>query len=464
MAQDLKGKNITVMGLGLHGGAEGLIKFLIKSGAKVKVTDLKNERDLAPTLNRLKGLPIEYHLGGHAWSDFSGSDLVFVNPAIPKDSLYLKKMRKEGIETSSEMNLFFKLCPAPIVGVTGTNGKSTTVTLIWKILKRLKGRKVHLGGNIGGSLLENLNKISEDDIVILEFSSFQLEDLGREKRSPHISVVLNVTPDHLDRHKDFNEYLNIKKNIVRFQSESDFAILNYSDKNVRKFSEVTHARAIYFGLEPKKGAIYLDDGKIISDFRGENQPILTRKKIHIPGNHNLENILAAIAVGLIFKVKKESIVRAISEFRGLEHRIEYITEKNGIKYYNDSKATTPESVMAALDSFSESIILIAGGKDKGMDFGNLASEILKKVRILILLGEARKKIKESVVKKMNKAKGKIKLQEIIEVASLREAVIKAKKVAKAGEIILLSPACASFDMFNSFEDRGEQFKSLVLNK
>jgi len=463
---NFRDKKITVMGLGLHGGSEGLIRYLVSQGAKVKVSDAKPKEDLMPTIDRLSDLDISYRLGGHEWNHFSNADMIFINQAVKPDSLWRKRIERSNIPTSTETNLFFESCPAPIIGITGTNGKSTAATLAYEILKKgYQGseRKIFFGGNIGGSLLTILDQITEKDLVVMELSSFQLRDFEMIKKSPHVSVILNITPDHLDYHKDFGAYLDAKKNILKFQDESDFAILNYDQRRVRNLSQEFESRIIYFSSERiLKTGVYLKDDEIVYKWRGNYQKILKKSKIPIPGEHNLQNVLAAIGCGAIYKIKSEIIVDAIRKFQGLPHRLEFIKEINGIKYYNDSKATTPESTIAALSSFSEPMILLAGGSEKYSKFRRMSREIIKKCKAVILFGKTAGRIRGSILKRIDRIpEAKLIKNNIFLVENLSEAVQKSKDLSKKGDIVLLSPACASFDQFANFEERGEKFKKFV---
>lgn len=454
------------MGLGLHGGSEGLIRFLVEKGAKVKVSDAKSKEDLMPTIDRLSDLDISYRLGGHSWNHFADADMIFINPAVKPDSLWRKRIEKSDISTSTEINLFFENCPAPIVGITGTNGKSTAATLVYGILKRgyeESERKIFFGGNIGGSLLTALDQITEKDLVVMELSSFQLRDLEKIGKSPHAAVILNITPDHLDYHKDFGTYLDVKKNILKFQDESDFAVLNYDQRRVRNLSAESESRTIYFSTERTlKTGVYLKDDQIVYKWRGNYQKIIKASEIPIPGEHNLQNVLAAVACGAIYKVKSELIGEAIRKFQGLSHRIEFTKELSGVKYYNDSKATTPESTIAALSSFSEPIILLAGGSEKYSKFKKMSREIIKKCKTVILFGKTAGRIKGSILKRIDRiSEAKLSRDNIFLVENLSEAVQKAKGLSCEGDVVLLSPACASFDQFANFEERGDKFKKLI---
>lgn len=456
---NFQNKKVTVMGLGLHGGAEGLVKFLAENGARILVTDLKPEKELFPTIQKLKKYSnIDFHLGGHSWSDFENAEIVFKNPAVSANSPWVQEINKAGIKLSSEMNLFFELCQSQnIIGVTGTNGKSTTATLIYEILKT-EIPNLFFGGNIGGSLLPEVNKIRHNDIVILELSSFQLEDLTRTKKSPHISVILNITPDHLDQHTNFQEYQKAKQNILNFQTNNDIAVLNAADNNILKISKKSKAEKFYFGLDQKLTNLKLfsliENNQIVLQNRSKI-PICSVSGVLIPGKHNLENILGAVLVGKIFKIKPSNIKKAIIYFKGLPHRLEFVKDIKGVKYYNDSKATTPESTIAALNAFNQPIILIAGGKDKKVSLDNLAKNISAKVKTLILMGKTAPKIKLLVESEPSSPK-------ILMAKTLKKAVKIMEKSAQKGDIGLLSPACSSLDQFENFEQRGEIFKKLIL--
>jgi len=318
---NFKDKNITVMGLGLHGGSEGLIRFLVSKGAKVKVSDAKPKEDLMPTIDRLADLDISYRLGGHEWGHFKDADMIFINQAVKPGSLWRKRIENSDIPTSTEMNLFIKNCPGTIIGITGTNGKSTAATLTYKIFKKAyedKERNIFFGGNIGGSLLNSLEKITEKDLVILELSSFQLRDLDRISKSPHVSVILNITPDHIDYHKDLATYIDAKKKILEYQDESDFAILNYNQRRTKNLANDAKSRVIYFNVAGKlKSGVYLKGDNIVYKWRGRYRDIISKKDIPLPGEHNIENIMAAVACAAVYKINTDTIKEVIKDFRVL---------------------------------------------------------------------------------------------------------------------------------------------------
>ncbi len=434
--KDFKNKRVTVMGLGLHGGGVGVAKFFVKQGAKVLVTDLKTRKELKESIKALtrstSSGQVKYVLGRHRAEDFKNTDLIIKNPAVPKDSKYLKIARKNKVPIETDIGLFFELCPSKkIIGITGTKGKSTTATLIAKLLKARY--KVVLAGNIRASVLEKLPR-GKNTIVVLELSSWQLEDLKQHKKSPHIAVMTNIMPDHLNRHTGMRDYIEAKKLIFKFQKPEDFLILNNDDKVVREFAKETKAQVISYS---KKQAVkYLKHTKLL-------------------GEHNLSNISAAATVAKLFKIPSLSIKKTLKNFKGIEGRLEFIRKIKGVKYYNDTTATTPEAAIAALKSFSrDKVILIAGGADKNLNFKKFAKEVLDRVKKLILLpGTATKKIKKEI-KTENFA---------IEINNMKEAVKKAIEMAERGDIVLLSPGCASFGLFQHEFDRGKQFKTRVKN-
>ncbi len=416
MMKLFKNKKVTIMGLGLLEGGVGAAKFFCKQGANVLVTDLKTKKQLKESVDKLKGLSIEFVLGKHRKEDFINTDLVIKNPSVPADSSYLKIAKKHKIPIKNDISIFFDLCQAPIIGITGTKGKSTTATLIYLLLKK-KYNKTFLAGNIGISPLEILSKITKKSKVILELSSFELEDL---KQSPHVAVITTLFPDHLNRYKNFREYIEAKKPIFKYQKKNDILILNYDNPEVKKLASEAPSKVLFF---------------------------------------RNSCISAALAVAKLFKISKKDIKKILSNFKGVPNRQELIATKKGVKYINDTTATTPQSVILAINTFKKrfpnsGIILIAGGLDKNLNYKNLAEEIKRNVNSLILLpGTTSKKIK----------KGLEKFDKIYLVKSMREAVKKAARLAQKGDIVLLSPGAASFNLFKNEFDRGEQFKEAVKN-
>ena len=454
--EDLRGKRVTVMGLGLFGGGVGATRFLAKLGAHVTVTDKRPAGELAESLEQIEGLPVELALGGHRELDFTQADLVVVNPAVPKSSPFIRLAQQHGVPLDMEMNLFFRFCPATIVGITGSNGKSTTACLTHEILKAC-GHRAWLGGNIGRSLLADVHDIRSDDVVVLELSSFQLEDLHRLSRSPHISIVVNITPNHLDRHETMENYVGAKKSIMHYQSEGDFLILNYEDPILRRWAEESGARVYFFSSasELREGAFVVDRELYVRDGRAPVRVGLERVKL--PGRHNLENIAAAAMAAYIAGAGAAHIDSAVSSFEGLEHRLEFVTQVNGVRYFNDSIATTPESAIAALRSFRCGRVLIAGGSEKGISLDAFCAEAAHSAKSVILFGRSADHLEKLISAHRNGSAH----PPIHRVGSLREAVDLTARESAPGDVVLLSPACASFDMFRNFAERGRQFKTLV---
>lgn len=440
---DFKGKKVTVMGLGIVGGGVGVVKFLVKAKAKVLVTDLKSKKELASSLKKIKKLPVKFVLGEHRAKDFISTDLIIKNPGVPDNSIYLKIAKRNKVPIETDVGIFFELCPAPIIGVTGTKGKSTVATLIYSLLK-IKYPNVILAGNIGTSPLESLQKITKSSKVVLELSSWQLEGLESHKKSPQIAIITNIYPDHLNRYKGFREYIDSKKIIFLFQNAKDLLFLNYDDPVVRKFSKKAKSKVHFFS-----------EKRMPQDLRE------VFSSLKIVGDHNISNALAASFVAKLYGISPENIQKVIKNFKNPAGRQEYIGESKGVKYFNDTTATMPSAVIAAIKTISQRfprsrIILIAGGQDKELDYKKLAKEISKKVSNLILFqGTASAKIKKEI--KRLKEPQSVSL----DVSSMEKAVKMASKLANKGDIVLLSPSAASFNLFKNEFDRGKQFNKAV---
>jgi len=443
---DFKNKKVTIMGLGISGGGVGAAEFFAKAGARVLVTDLKTRGKLRESLGRLKGLSIRYVLGRHRKEDFENADLIIKNPGVPNESKFLALAKKSGVPIETDVGIFFDLCPAPVVGVTGTKGKSTTAFLIHQILKR-KHKNAVLGGNIGKSVLEVLPKIkkggpasptSQGGPVILELSSFQLEALTEKKLSPHIAVITNIFPDHLNRYSSFAQYAKAKTNIFRFQKPEDFLIIPEDNRLLEKLTKNARSKKIYFS-------------KIVA----KSIPFLSLA-------HNAANLAAAIEIAKLFKISRKEILSLIPRLKLLPHRLEKVGEIGGAAYINDSGATNPgagiEAIKAARSLFKNGrLILIAGGEDKNLDYSVFAGEILKNADFLILLpGSATEKMKVEFQKHLARTKN-LKLKAVIDAPDMKQAVIHARRLAQKRDAVLLSPAAASFNLFQNEFDRGEQF-------
>lgn len=441
-------KKVVVMGLGLFDGGVGVTRYLAAQGANVLVTDLRTPEQLAESLALLKDLKVDFRLGKHCEEDFLQADLVVVNPAVPDSSPFLQIIHKNKIAITTEINIFLDATKAHVIGITGSNGKSTTTALIESLLKA-HGYKTWLGGNIGRSLLEELPNIQKEDRVVLELSSFQLERM--QQISPSIAVVTNLTPNHLDRHGTMESYGAAKQNILKYQNENDLCVLNGNDPEVKTWHRLTKAQTRFFGTP--ESDIFVRQGTII--LREENSEIAVMKTsdIPLPGRVNEENTMAAILVARGQNVPCSTIAAAVKTFVGLPHRLEFVGNLSGRRIYEDSIATTPESTMAALETVAPPIVLLAGGSNKGFSYDALGKVISQKVKILILMGETAPLIHKSLDPK--------NLPQVVFVENMEKAVECAHKLSLSGDAVLLSPASTSFGMFRNFVERGETFKKLI---
>ncbi len=423
-----KGKKITIMGLGIQGGGLGAVNFFHQQGAKLTITDLKKENELKKSLKKIKKIPATLILGRHREKDFSEADLIIKNPAVPPNSPYLKIAKKNNIPIKTDIDIFFDIIPTKqIIGITGTKGKSTTATLSYLFLKN-KFPTI-LAGNIGISPLGVMPKIRKETKIVLELSSFELENL---KKSPHISLITSLFPDHLNRYKTFSKYIQSKKSIFKYQKKDDILILNHDDKEVRKISKEAKSKIYFFS------ANFFEEWKIKKD---EFKLI------------NPSSLSGALVLANIFEIPEKIVRKIISEFKGVPNRQEIIPSKNGIVYINDTTATNPGSAILAIKTVKESypkskIFLLAGGSDKNLDYKNFAREIKKNIFFLYLFpGEASEKIKKGI-------KG---FKNYLDIKTMSEAIKKSSSIAKKGDIILLSPGAASFSSFKNEFDRGKQF-------
>jgi UDP-N-acetylmuramoylalanine--D-glutamate ligase len=445
-----EGEKATIVGLGREGTA--LARFLVRQGAEVTVTDLKKEELLRDQMADLAGLPIRYYLGGHP-EEVLQADVVFVSPGVPQEIPLLAEARRRGIALSSETRLFFSLCPASIIGVTGSSGKTTTTSLVGEIVKA-DGRRTFVGGNIGAPLIDMVERIGPQDAVVMELSSFQLEILDQ---SPHVAAVLNLSPNHLDRHDSMNDYVAAKSNIVRFQTEDDYVVLNADQKLTRELGQISRAQTVLFSRqEPVDQGAFLEDSQVTVRWENEDYRICKVSEIGLLGLHNVENVLAACAIASAAGASVQAMRSAVVSFQGVEHRLELVAEVDGVRYYDDSIATSPQRTLAALDSFTDPIILLAGGREKHLPLDTLAGRISHTVKALVLFGEAAPLLEQAV---MEKEPGERLL--LFHSSDLEEAVKTAARIAQPGEVVLLSPACTSFDAYRDFAERGDHFKSLV---
>jgi len=451
------GKRVTVMGLGVFGGGAGAARFFAKAGARVTVTDTKTAEELESSLRILEGLPVELHLGGHEEEDFRRADLVVANPAVRPDSAHLEEARGAGAEVKTEVSVFAELCPARIVGITGSNGKSTTTALTGELIKS-SGIRTWVGGNIGGSLLEHLDEMGKDDVAVVELSSFQLPYLGEIGKSPHVAVLTNLSPNHLDRHGTMEAYSEAKSHIFRHQGAGDFAVLNRSLEEWEWWEGLTRGKVLGFGLSADSGdGGYVEGEELWLCVEGEAKTFARVGDVKLAGGHNLANVLAAACGAWAVGADPEGFGEAVRGFKPLEHRLEFVRSLDGVDYYNDSVATTPESAIAGLKSFpGKRIVLIAGGSDKGLDFSGLAEEIVRRAFGVITLGATAGKLEGAIAKASPPPSLGVRRE-----GDVRSAVNAAREIAVEGSVVLLSPACASHDMFRNFAERGETFREAV---
>ncbi len=432
MSNLLSDKQVTVMGLGRFGGGLGVTQWLIEQGACVTVSDQADSEELTESLAALEGLDVTLHLGGHEESDFVECDLVVVNPAVPFDSPCLQAARDANVELTTEINLFLARCAAPVVGITGSVGKSTTTAMTGAILAACK--PTHVGGNIGVSLLENLPEIKPGHVVVLELSSFQLSYLPLLGQSPHVALVTNLHPNHLDRHGSMAEYADAKKNIFRFQCPDDVLIVNRDDAEVASWTRQAPGRT--------------------NTFSADDEPF----DLNVPGQHNQANAQAAWSVARQFDVPRAAAAEALLNFTGLPHRLQLVAECDGVRYFNDSKCTTPSGAIVAIEAFaSRSLVIIVGGYDKKVDFGDLCVALAGRAKAVVATGQTGEAIADGV----ERARADTVVPPVIRAPEFAAAVASAGDLAEPGDVVLLSPACASFDQFRNYEQRGETFIRLV---
>jgi UDP-N-acetylmuramoylalanine--D-glutamate ligase len=415
---------VTAVVVGAARSGVALATYLAGTGEQVRVVDRKSEAELKDVLGQLPA-SVELRLGGYDDSVLAGADVVYASPGVPWDSQLLNDARRQGIKVSSEIDLFLRLCPGTVVGITGTNGKTTTTELTGNVLAA-GSRPVLVGGNIGDTVLDRLQEVTPRHWVVLELSSFQLESV--EKPRFHVGVILNITPDHLDRHGTFDRYADLKARAIEFAGADDFAVLNGRDPAVRGLAARTRAQVVWFE---------------------EHRPL---PPMPLPGRHNLENALAAAAVGRIAGLSDETIDEAIRSFKGVEHRLELVGEWDGVRWYNDSKATNPDAGRMALSAFPETpVVLIAGGYGGGFELGPWVADVVRNVDAVVLMGASADLLAMELSQH----------PKVVRASNLEEAVGLAAGLARPGGVVLLSPAYKSFDMFKDFEDRGRQFKALV---
>lgn len=443
-------KKVAIIGLGISNMP--LAEFVFNLGAKVTVFDRKNEDELESNIIDLKSKGINFQLGENYLDKLSKFDVVFRTPSMRVDHPILIKAKSEGAYITSEMEEFIKYCPAKLFSITGSDGKTTTTTLIYNMLKT-EGNTVWVGGNIGNPLFSKIEQIKNEDKVVLELSSFQLMSI----REPmEVALVTNISPNHLDIHKDMEEYIETKKNIFKYQRNDDLLVINEDNKITKSMEKECKGRLMKFSIKErlKEGSFYYNGDLYIN-----KKKVCNISEVKLKGMHNIENLLAAFCC-VSEDVSIESMREVAKSFNGVEHRLEFVKEIQGVKYFNDSIASSPTRTLAALRSFDRPVILIAGGYDKNISFRILAEEGIYYIKHLILLGDTKFKMEEAF-KKIMEDRGQYVPISICN--SIEEAIYIAKENAETGDIITLSPSCASFDMFKNFEQRGNKFKDIIKN-
>jgi len=448
---NLKGLRVLVVGFGITGLP--LVDFLHRKGALITLTDEKNEMLLRESLEKVKNIPMKKILGGHPsnMDVYEKPDLVIVSPGVPLDLHFIQEFKKMNVDIIGEIELAYRYLINPLVAVTGTNGKTTTTALTGEIFK-IDGKNPEVVGNIGVPIIEKIDKVKEDQYFVMEVSSFQLETI--QKFRPASAAILNITPDHLNRHGSLDTYAALKFRIFENQLEDDVAVINADDRICAMRSNQINSRILYFSrLQPQKNGIFLSGTKMMVRWNGEENHIINTEQIKIPGAHNVENAMAAAGLAIASNVDIEAIKEGLMTFNGVEHRIEQVANINGVSFINDSKATNPDAAMKAIEAVDAPIILLAGGMDKHNDFKELFMSFNQKVAHVFVYGETADQLIQT-------AKDE-KYLNIEKVRDLEEAVHKAANLAKTGHSILLSPACASWDMYPSYEHRGNHFKDIV---
>lgn len=445
---DFNNKNVLICGMGKSGISAA--KLLLRYSANITLQDYKKEYELKNELKEIKDLDINILTGKNPDDIVLNMDLIVLSPGIPTNLNFIKMGKEAGIKIIGEVELAYYFIKGKIIGITGTNGKTTTTSILGDMVSRYS-KKTYIVGNIGEPITNKADEMDEDSICVCELSSFQLETIDKFK--PYIGAVLNISPDHLDRHITFTDYIHSKENIYKNQTEKDFLILNYDDEFCRKMVPKTKSKVLYFSSKEEVEGIYLKDEYIYINYSNINEKILNIKDIKLVGTHNVENIMVTILIGHLLNIPKDIIRESIVEFKAVEHRMEYVETINNIDFYNDSKGTNPESTIRAIQSVEKPIILIAGGYDKGTSYSKLVENFKDKVKLVVLIGETAKRIE-------NEAK-QIGFTNTIRVDSLKDAVNISYENGESGDIILLSPASASWGMFENYEIRGNEFKKYV---
>ena len=447
------GKRVVVVGLARQGKA--LARYLGERGAEVIVSDLKSAEELQPLREELADLPLRYALGGHPPEILEGADLLCLSGGVPADLPLAQQARLRGVALSNDSQLFLEACPAPVVGITGSAGKTTTTELVGRMARAVGGRPVWVGGNIGQPLLEWVDQIRPEDIVVLELSSFQLELMTR---SPQVAALLNLTPNHLDRHRSMQAYTAAKRRILDFQSEPDVAVLGRDDPGAWALRKRVRGRLLTFGADPDESdGTSIEDGRVRLRWNGEVRDLFPVEAIQLRGAHNRQNVLAACAIAAALELPAEAMLAGVQGFAGVEHRLEFVRRVGGADWYNDSIATAPERTLAALHSFEQPVVLLLGGRDKGLPWEPLFAELRRRVDHVVFFGE----LGPVMAGKLGAPRLGQRPETIDLAPGLAGAVQAAALRAAEGDVVLLAPGGTSFDEFPDFAARGERFRELV---
>ena len=456
MRKDWRNVRVVILGAARQGLA--LARWMARHGARVTLSDKRPESELTASRGTLSGLPIQWALGGHPIELLDEADVLCLSGGVPLTLPIVQEAIKRGIPLSNDTQIFMEAVPCRTIGITGSAGKTTTTTLVGRMAKNMRGGRAFVGGNLGDPLINYVDEMKPDDLAVLEISSFQLEQMTL---SPNIAAVLNITPNHLDRHGTMEAYVAAKARILEFQSQRDAAVLGRDDPGAWNLRGRVKGRLFAFSLRELEEGLdgaYLQEGLLNLREGNAYLPLMLREKILLRGEHNISNVLAAFTLGHAAGFPLDSMLEAVEDFRGVEHRLELVREWNGVRWYNDSIATAPERVIAAIHAFDEPIVLMLGGRDKDLPWDDLAALIRQRVDHVVLFGEAADQIHQAVAGSRSGAR-----PYSLEVCgSLHEAVIKAAQVAESGDVVLLSPGGTSFDEFVDFAERGECFRQWVL--
>jgi UDP-N-acetylmuramoylalanine--D-glutamate ligase len=455
--RDWRGRRAVVLGLARQGKA--LARYLEGEGAEVVISDVKPASELHSEMEELADLSLNYALGGHPHEILEGTDTLFLSGGVPADLAIVEEARAAGIPIANDAQLFLELAPTTVIGITGSAGKTTTTSLVAEIARaglENSGRRVWLGGNIGFPLIKSLDEMKASDIAVMELSSFQLELMTR---SPDVAALLNLTPDHLDRHGDMQSYRAAKARILEFQKNEDAALLNCSNPSTWEMRSLVRGRLFAFGDELPDGLEggYLEADELKLRMGGRELTVCSTEDIRMPGRHNQFNVLAASVLCGIVGLPVDVVREVVRRFKGVPHRLEHVRKVGGVDWYNDSIATTPDRATAAIEAFDAPIILLAGGRDKDLDWGIFSDVVMERVKVIVLFGEAAGKIERALSAREPEGTGLA----IKRVGNLQSAVEAAASIAEEGDVVLLSPGGTSFDEFENYEARGEEFRRLV---